>query len=177
MLTNPDMNITSLLQLDAQFSEKIRLVPYPPFIKQVMSILAHSADSWYWGAGLAMAWMIGPQGWRSVIKLLFIGIIVTALFVQGLKFLIKRPRPEGAWGQIYRRSDPHSFPSGHAARATMLTLIILLSGHLWFGLLMILWTLLVDTARVGLGVHFLSDIIIGTAIGALFGGLVFLIFG
>jgi undecaprenyl-diphosphatase len=171
------MNITNLLKIDAELSEKIRNAAYSSFVRQVMSILAHSADSWYWGIVLAALWLIGPRAWRGDIQLLFIGIVLTALFIQGLKFFIKRPRPEGEWGQIYRSSDPHSFPSGHAARAIMLTTIMLLSGYIWLGLLMIFWTLLVAAARVGLGVHYLSDIVVGTAIGAFFGGLLFLIFG
>ena len=87
------------------------------------------------------------------------------------------PRLEGEWGQIYRRSDPHSFPSGHAARATMLSLIMLVSGYYWIGFAMIIWTSLVAISRIGLGVHYLSDIVVGTAIGAVFGTLVVLIFG
>jgi undecaprenyl-diphosphatase len=93
-----------------------------------------------------------------------------------LKFLIKRPRPEGEWGQVYRKSDPHSFPSGHAARAIMLTTVTLLSGHVWLGAGMLIWTLLVDLSRVGLGVHYYSDILVGTGIGILMGVLVHMIF-
>ena len=170
------MELSNLLKADAEFSERIQDINYPPLIRKVMSILAHSADSWYWGGGLAILWFLGPQEWRGIIQLLFVGIILTALFVQGLKFIIKRPRPEGEWGQIYRNSDPHSFPSGHAARAVMLTLLILLSGYGWLGILMILWAILVGCSRIGLGVHYISDILVGCLIGALFGGVMFLIF-
>ena len=108
---------------------------------------------------------------------MLIGILLTALFVQGLKFVIKRPRPDGEWGQIYRKSDPHSFPSGHTARATMLTMIVLLSGYPLFGLIMILWTFLVALSRIALGVHFLSDILVGSVIGIIFGSLIIVFLG
>ncbi|MCK4489190.1 MAG: phosphatase PAP2 family protein [Anaerolineales bacterium] len=170
------MNITNLLRIDVELSGKIRNASYSSFTRQVMSILSHSADSWYWGIGLAVLWLIGPRGWRGDIQLLFIGIFLTALFVQGLKFIIKRPRPEGEWGQIYRSSDPHSFPSGHAARAIMLTTIMLLSGYAWIGAGMLIWAILVDLSRVGLGVHYYSDILAGTGIGVLMGVLVQLVF-
>jgi undecaprenyl-diphosphatase len=107
--------------------------------------------------------------------LLFIGIFITAVFVLVLKFIIQRPRPEGDWGQVYRRSDPHSFPSGHAARATMLTVIMILSGYYWVGLIMVAWTVLVDISRIKLGVHYLSDIIVGTIIGLVIGTIVVLV--
>jgi undecaprenyl-diphosphatase len=59
----------------------------------------------------------------------------------------------------------------------MLTVLILLAGPFWLGLVMIAWALLVAISRIGLGVHFISDILAGTILGILFGGVVFLIFG
>jgi len=171
------MTLSDFLLKDAELSQQIRIPDNKIVLKKMAALLAHSGDSWFLGAGLALLWVIGPRSWRPDIQLLFVGIVITAVAVLVLKFSIKRPRPEGEWGQIYRSSDPHSFPSGHAARVTMLTLLILLSGNIWLGLLMIFWTLLVVTARVGLGVHYLSDIIAGIAIGTMFGGLAFLFFG
>ncbi len=171
------MTLSGFLLKDAELSQRI-LIPDNQFVlKKTAALLAHSGDSWFLGSGLALLWAIGPRSWRPTIQLLFIGIVFTAIAVLVLKFSIKRPRPEGEWGQIYRSTDPHSFPSGHAARATMLTLLMLLTGNIWLGLLMIFWTLLVAAARVGLGVHYLSDIFIGITIGAMFGSLVFLFFG
>ena len=170
------MSIKTLLEKDHQLSQRIRIPEDKPGIKSAAAFLAHSGDSWFWGAALALLWFIGPMDWRPQITLLFIGILFTAVSVLVLKFLIKRPRPEGEWGQIYRSSDPHSFPSGHAARAIMLTTIMLLSGYAWIGAGMLIWAMLVDLARVGLGVHYYSDILVGTGIGVLMGVLVHLIF-
>ena len=170
------MTLQNLLEIDARYSEKIRIPEDKPWLKNIAAFLAHSGDSWFWGLGLALLWMIGPCDWRQQIVLLFLGILFTAISVLVLKFLIKRPRPEGEWGQIYRSSDPHSFPSGHAARATMLTVIMLLTGFWWIGLIMVIWTLLVDISRGGLGVHYFSDILVGTLIGILMGGLAVYVF-
>jgi len=173
--TLTEMKMDYFLRRDAEISNKIRDINYPVSVEKIMSLLAHSADSWYWGAGLVLLWFVGPDTWRGIILLLFISIFITALLVQGLKFLIKRPRPEGEWGQIYRSSDPHSFPSGHAARAVMLTTIMLLSGYTWIGIVMIVWTLLVGLSRIGLGVHYISDIVVGTVIGIMIGVLIVVI--
>ena len=170
------MSIKTLLEKDHQFSQRIRIPEDKPWLKSAAAFLAHSGDSWFWGAVLALIWFIGPADWRVQITLLFIGILFTAVSVLVLKFLIKRPRPEGEWGQVYRRSDPHSFPSGHAARAIMLTTIMLLSGYIWIGAGMLVWAVLVDFSRVGLGVHYYSDILAGTGIGILMGVLVVVIF-
>ena len=46
-----------------------------------------------------------------------------AVMVLLIKFRIRRQRPVGEWGRIYRNTDPHSFPSGHAARAFLIATI------------------------------------------------------
>ncbi len=170
------MTFSDFLLKDAELSQRIRIPDNQLVLKKTASLLAHSGDSWFLGAGLALLWAIGPRSWRPNIQLLFIGIVFTAVTVLILKFSIKRPRPEGEWGQIYRSSDPHSFPSGHAARVIMLTIIMLLSGYAWIGAGMLIWAILVGLSRVGLGVHYYSDILVGTGIGVLMGVLVQLIF-
>ncbi|MCJ7717856.1 MAG: phosphatase PAP2 family protein [Anaerolineales bacterium] len=171
------MTLKDYLLKDVELSQRFLIPENKTGLKKIAAFFAHSGDSWFWGAGLALLWIFGPQKWRPWIQLLFIGILVTAICVLILKFTIKRPRPEGDWGQIYRSSDPHSFPSGHAARATMLAILILLAGPSWLGLVMIVWALLVAISRIGLGVHFISDILGGAILGILFGGVVFIIFG
>jgi undecaprenyl-diphosphatase len=162
-----------LLRIDAKYSQRIQIPDERIGLKNAAAFFAHSGDSWFWVAGLGLLWFVGPRAWRSQIALFLLGIVITATSVLALKFLIKRPRPEGEWGQIYRNSDPHSFPSGHAARAAMLTAITLLSGLWWLALILAVWAILVDLSRVGLGVHYFSDILVGTLIGIVMGGVVF----
>ena len=166
-----------LIRIDTEYSQSARIPEDKPGLKKAAAFLAHSGDSWFWGAGLVLLWFVSPQPWRPQIALLFLGIIFTALTVLAIKFLVKRPRPEGEWGQIYRSSDPHSFPSGHAARAAMLTTLMFLSGLWWIGLIMVVWTILMDLSRVGLGVHYFSDILGGTLIGVVMGFLAVFVYG
>jgi undecaprenyl-diphosphatase len=88
-----------------------------------------------------------------------------------VKFLVRRRRPEGEWGGIYRNTDPHSFPSGHAARAFLIAVVGAALGPAWLGILLWVWAPLVALARVAMGVHYLSDVVAG----ALFGVIVALI--
>jgi undecaprenyl-diphosphatase len=165
------MALRQLVKLDVRYSNKVRIPDEKRWLKGTAAFLAHSGDSWFWGAGLLALGLLGPHTWRPQIILLFLGIFFTAVTVLALKFLIKRPRPEGEWGKVYRSSDPHSFPSGHAARMFMLTVIMLLTGYWFIGLIMLVWALLVVISRVGLGVHYFSDVVVGGLIGVVMGFL------
>ena len=66
-----------------------------------------------------------------------------AVLVIGIKFIVRRQRPVGEGGGIYRNTDPHSFPSGHAARAFLIAVIGSALGPAWLGLLLWIWAPLV----------------------------------
>jgi undecaprenyl-diphosphatase len=102
---------------------------------------------------------------------MIIGIAATAIVVMVIKFTIRRGRPQGEWGRIYRSTDPHSFPSGHAARSVMLAVVALGLGSLWLGMILLVWSPLVGLARVIMGVHYPSDVIAGMLLGLLMGVL------
>ncbi len=165
----------SVLDLDARLSEKMRVAERPGLLRTGAALLAHSGDSWFWLLGLGLLWLFGPQDWRSVEVIMAAGIVVTAVVVMAIKFTVRRRRPEGEWGNIYRATDPHSFPSGHAARAMMLAVLGLGLGPLWFGLLLVVWALAVSLARVAMGVHYLADIAAGLFLGLLMGLVILLI--
>lgn len=98
-------------------------------------------------------------------------VIITAVIVLVTKFAVRRRRPEGEWGRIYRSTDPHSFPSGHAARAVMLVVLVAGLGPEWLALVLALWAPAVALARVSMGVHYLSDVLAGGILGALIGAV------
>jgi undecaprenyl-diphosphatase len=157
-----------LLTLDAQLSQRLRVAEKPGALRNAAIILAHSGDSWFWLLGLALLWLVGNADWKRLAVLLALGVLVTAVLVLTVKFTVRRQRPAGEWGAIYRSTDPHSFPSGHAARVIMLAVMVMMVGPFWLGLLLLVWGPCVALARVSMGVHYLSDI----AAGALLGGVI-----
>ena len=161
--------LESFRSLDTRFSFLARLADRPGPLRFLAAILAHSGDSWFWLLGQGLLWWLGPVEWKRKAEILAIGIIVTALIVLALKFIIRRQRPQGDWGKIYRQTDPHSFPSGHAARAFLLATLALGLGPLWFGLFLLVWAPLVSLARVSLGVHYPSDVAAGALLGIVLG--------
>ncbi len=166
------MNWKTILDLDDRLSYQLRLVPVGSPWRPVAAILAHSGDSWFWLAGLGLVWLFADPVWHARSAILILGLVFLAAMVLGIKFTVRRRRPEGDWGAIYRNTDPHSFPSGHASRAAMLAVVALGVGPAWFGWLLLLWAPLVSAARVIMGVHYLSDVVAGLAIGLVMGLLI-----
>ncbi len=158
------------LELDARLTARLHVLEKPGLLRRLAILLGHSGDSWFWLPGLLLVIWRGSQAWRSLAIAMVTGILLTAVVVVIIKFSVRRRRPEGEWGQVYRRSDPHSFPSGHAARAIMLaTLAVGLGTPLWFVTLLVVWAPLVGLARVATGLHYISDVLAGWALGIILG--------
>ena len=158
-----------LLELDASWSRRLQVAPQPGLLRGLESFLAHSGDSWFVLIALALEWWLGNAYWKTLALSLAIGVGVTALTVFLVKLAVRRPRPEGEWGQLYRKTDPHSFPSGHAARAVVLAVVALGLGPTWLGIVLAAWAPLVCLSRVAMGVHYLSDVLAGALLGATIG--------
>ena len=169
------MSWEKLLSLDARLSAQLRVAERPGLLRTCAAFLAHSGDSWFWWAGLALLWWLGNQFWRSWALTVLFSIIGLAVIVLAIKFTIRRRRPQGEWGGMYRSTDPHSFPSGHAARAILIGVLAIGLGPGWLAVLLCVWAPLVALARVAMGLHYLSDVTAGAVLGAIAGGIVLLI--
>lgn len=163
------MTLAQILDADARLSARLRIAERPGFLRALASILAHSGDSPFWVGGLLLALWLGNGFWRREALADLIGIGATAAVVFALKFSIRRRRPPGEWGALYRRFDEHSFPSGHAARMAMLATVAAAYGPPTWAVWLALWAALVMLARVAMGVHYLSDVAAGAIGGAIIG--------
>jgi undecaprenyl-diphosphatase len=165
------MNIKSALEFDARLSEDMRVAEKPGALRSVAVFFAHSGDSWFWGLALILLWAFSNSFWKHWAIVILAAISILAPLVLSLKFLIRRRRPRGDWGMIYRRTDPHSFPSGHAARSFLIAVIAAGLGPAWAVWILWVWAPLVSLARVAMGVHYLSDVVAGLVVGILAGVL------
>lgn len=160
-----------LASLDEKITLRLGVAESHPVLRIVLGVVSHSADSWYWLFALAILWLVGGPQQKLTAILWGFGIVILAAAVLGVKFLTRRPRPEGEWGQVYRVTDPHSFPSGHAARAAALAVMVAQFSLPWLTAMVIVWALLVGYSRIALKLHYFSDVLVGWLIGGASGAV------
>ncbi len=165
-----------ILNKDAALSLKLVVPEGKRALRVVLEALSHSCDSWYWLIGLVVVWAASEGAPRQMAIFMAFGLALLAAIVLAVKFLVRRPRPEGEFGQVYRVTDPHSFPSGHAARAMAIAAMFATLGIPWLTILVIVWALFVGYSRVALALHYVSDVIVGWLIGLISGWIAMLLF-
>jgi len=163
------MTFRSLLEIDARLSDRLRVAEQPGLLRTLAVFFAHSGDSWIWAPALMVLWFFSASMWRRWEAVEVVGIVVLAAIVMAVKFSVRRSRPQGEWGGIYRNSDPHSFPSGHAARAFLIAVVATGLAPTWLAITLWVWAPLVSLARVAMGVHYLSDVVAGAVLGIIVG--------
>lgn len=161
--------LEKLLEVDYRITSKVRVAEKPGALRQIALFWGHSGDSWFWAVGLLLTIFFGSPAYQYWALISLAAVVVGAATVLAIKFSIRRARPEGEMGQIYRKTDPHSFPSGHAVRSLMLGVITLGIAPTWLGIVLIIWAPLVGIARVAIGVHYVSDVLAGWVLGIIFG--------
>lgn len=104
-----------------------------------------------------------PMRWW-VVPYPAITLILAVSISSSLKHIVGRQRPDEAY-RLVVETNP-SMPSGHAIAACALAMVITLLTRSWLSVLAWAVAALVSVGRLYLGVHWLSDVIAGVAIGS-----------
>jgi undecaprenyl-diphosphatase len=148
----------------------------PQWIQRWMVFASRGGDGWLWSVvGLLLLFFGGEQRFDAL-KAGFVAVGAGQLTFFLLKRLIGRERPcalePHCWASLLP-PDRFSFPSGHTITAFAITLSLGLHyPALLVGL--IFCALSVAASRVILGLHYLSDVLVGMAIGSAIGATAFL---
>ena len=145
----------------------------PKWLRLWMLAATRCGDGWLWYAlGLAIALYGGPERFHALLASVLAVATGIGLFLE-LKRAFRRPRPcalePHCWAQLLP-PDQFSFPSGHTITAFAVATSLggfypeLLSGLLFCAIS-------IAASRVVLGMHFLSDVVAGAALGATLGAL------
>ena len=167
--------LARLAGIDERITRPLTL-PAKPRLPGLLALgIAHSGDSWIWGGLLVAAWFLGDSTWKARAIVVFAGLVLAELATVGVKFIVRRPRPAGTSGAIYRRMDPYSLPSGHAARAAMLCILSFLMGPPAAFWIILAWSPVMVLSRIAIGIHYVFDVLVGAVMGALLTWVLWLI--
>ncbi|HRN62570.1 MAG TPA: phosphatase PAP2 family protein [Luteimonas sp.] len=142
-------------------------------VRRYFAVVSRLGDGVFWYTLMAM--MIVVDGWSGLAAsahLALTGVAALTLY-KALKRWTKRPRPFAADGRIrawVAPLDEFSFPSGHTLHAVAFT-VVALAYYPALALLLLPFTASVALSRVVLGLHYPSDVLAATAIGASLAGL------
>ncbi len=150
----------------------------PRWVRLYMLSATRGGDGWLWYAmGLAILVLGGKERFEAV-GAAGISATLSILLFHWLKRIAGRRRPchiePHCWATLLP-PDQFSFPSGHTMTAFAVAVpLLLFYPTLAIGLLFC--ALSIGMSRILLGMHFLSDVVAGAAIGAGLGYLGYLAF-
>jgi undecaprenyl-diphosphatase len=155
--------------LDMAFFRLMAAVNLPKSVAYSLILLVRSGDGWIWALIACALWLILPfaEMQRVVLHCLLAFAVSLAIYFP-VKLLGRRLRPYENGLPIQPMVPPldkYSFPSGH----TMNNLAVALTLAAHFPVLIlpaIALPVLLGALRVLFGVHYLSDIIGGSVLGA-----------
>jgi undecaprenyl-diphosphatase len=141
-----------------------------------MICATRGGDGWLWYVmAIAVLFFGGPDRFVAVAAMaMAVGIGVAAFLV--LKRSTGRKRPcalePHCWAKLLP-PDRFSFPSGHSITAFAVAFSL---GHFYPSLMvgLLFCAFSVAISRIILGMHFLSDVVVGSVLGALLGYLAFM---
>jgi undecaprenyl-diphosphatase len=163
---------------DHRLMRKVHRWRAPRWFRILMIVMTRLGDGWLWySIGLILVIFGGAQ------KFLAIGAATSAAAVgiflfRALKHASRRKRPceiEPHCWSLLLPPDKYSFPSGHSITSFAIAVSIgLFYPDLQAVLLAV--ALLIASSRIILGMHFLSDVLAGSAIGIFLGYCSFHVF-
>jgi len=152
---------------DHRLMRRVNRWQAPRWIRYWMIWATRAGDGWlWWGMGLAVALFGGDQRWLAIgAAALSVGLGV--MLFRKIKRLTGRRRPcvfePHCWATLLP-PDQFSFPSGHTISAFAVA-VALSRFYPELAIGMLFCALSVAASRILLGMHFLSDVVAGAAIG------------
>ena len=168
------MSESNWRKLDYRLSHTIaHFLNHEGSTRKFFQYITISGTAFAWWLGLTIAYFAAPLLRDEVISMFIVNTIMTIL-VYMIKLSVKRPRPEFRDDRMATVSfDIYSFPSGHATRSAYVSFLM----PVYFPSLTVfwfLWAFIMILSRLVLGVHFISDLIVGLLLGSLAIGLMYL---
>jgi len=160
-----------LEERDLRLMRRVNRWRAPRWVRLSMLWVTRLGDGWLWYAlGLLLCFFGGPQRYRAVAAE-GIAALAAIIVFRALKTMSRRSRPcrieRHCWAVI-APPDEYSFPSGHTMTAFAISIAL---GHFYPDCLpyLLFVAASIGASRIILGMHFLTDVVVGAAIGLLLG--------
>ena len=176
-MIHPQSMLSVISNGDHRLMRRVNRWRAPHWVRVWMILATRGGDGWLWYA-MAIAVMTwgGPQRFRAVMAVGIAVLAGIALF-RILKRLAHRDRPCTSFSHCWATllpPDKFSFPSGHSITAFAVAMCLSsFYPDLLVGLIFLAMS--VALSRVMLGLHYLSDVVAGSALGASLGYAAFLL--
>jgi undecaprenyl-diphosphatase len=127
--------------------------------------------------GSASLWLLILTGcivinrWRKIASVLFIVILFSMIITEDIKEVVQRIRPGDVVVGGYFVTHSYSFPSGHTQTAFVIAIVLSAFLARRYNVITFLMAAGVGMSRIYLGVHFLTDVAAGAAVGIVLGVL------
>jgi undecaprenyl-diphosphatase len=153
---------------DLKLMRKVNKWPAPRWIRHLAIAATRAGDGWLWYlTGLSILLLGGAERLTAVASAGSAALVGVGIFTS-LKKLSGRKRPceiePHCWATLLP-PDQFSFPSGHTITAFAVAIAF---GEFYPALLpaLLVCALMIATSRILLGMHFLSDVVVGALLGA-----------
>lgn len=161
-----DERLNRLAALDNSLSARLTLTEAAGLRRTVAVLGAHLGDGPLWFIIAVMAFWLGDEATRHFVLLAAVAVLVSGGLTTVLKLLVRRGRPREMTGFYSTKYDHYSFPSGHATRIACLAMLFSHQFPCW-AVVFYASALFVALCRVALGIHYISDVLVGLAVGFL----------
>jgi undecaprenyl-diphosphatase len=175
---SPEAMLDFISTRDHRLMKRVNRWSAPRWVRLWMVCATRGGDGWLWYGILGALLLTGEQAAYAAVGAAVISAAVGILVFLSLKRLAARKRPchiePHCWAKLLP-PDHFSFPSGHTITAfAVATPVALFYPALSVGVLFC--ALSVAASRILLGMHFLSDVVAGAAIGGALGYTSYLMF-
>lgn len=137
-------------------------------VARISKAISHTGDGHLYALFGVLAWAIGGSHGANFLAAGLVAFAIELPLYWLLKNSFQRRRPQElspVLTAFITPSDRYSLPSGHTAAAFVMATLISQFYPDDYGVAF-MWAALIGSARILLGVHFLTDVIIGAILGA-----------
>ncbi len=158
----------TIAKLDLAFSTFCLQHRFNQPVARISKAISHTGDGHLYALFGLLAWGLDGAYGGTFLATGLIAFAIELPLYWLLKNSFQRRRPQELspiLTAFITPSDRYSLPSGHTAAAFVMATLI---GHFYPEgySLAFMWATLIGSARILLGVHFLTDVIIGAILGA-----------